>query len=326
MKIDYIQGSEELLDNALGKAAKQASKSTAAIRSANIRAISKEKAKIRFTAEYLYERFSKIVRMFPTIEEMHPFHKELISVSLDVKTLRENLGHMQKTGSLIKNIAATQIRKIRKNASKKDAIAMKNQFIARAASMLKRASPSIEFLRAARKEFIELPELDFSLPAILVAGFPNVGKTTLLKRLTGSEPEIAPYPFTTKGIKVGHMEYKFHEILVIDTPGLLDREYEKRNPVEKKAISALKHVAGMVLFVVDPTLSCGYPLKEQVSLMKEIKSNFKGRKFLVVLNKSDIASEDEMKLAAKLVGSCVVSGETEKTGLKEQVAKVLIGK
>ncbi len=326
MKIEYIQRSEELLDNALGKAAKQASKSTAAIRNPKARAVSKEKAKIRFAAEYLDQRLAKMARMFPTIEEMHPFQKELISISFDIKTLRENLGHVQKTGSLIKNIGNTQAKRIGRMATKKDAIAKKNQFVARASSVLKRASPSIESLRAARKEFVELPELDFSLPAILLAGFPNVGKTTLLKRLTGSEPEIAAYPFTTKGIKIGHMEYKFHEILVIDTPGLLDREYEKRNPVERKAVSALKHVAGMILFVVDPTLSCGYSLKEQVSLMKEIKNKFRGRKFLAVLNKSDIASEAEMEKAGKLVGRHVTSGEKEETDLKEQVAKVLIGK
>ena len=50
--------------------------------------------------------------------------------------------------------------------------------------------------------------------------------------------------------------------------GLKDQVHE----VEKKAISALKHLAKVIVFVIDPTLSCGYSLEVQIVMLKPFQS------------------------------------------------------
>ncbi len=51
-----------------------------------------------------------------------------------------------------------------------------------------------------------MPTIDFNATTIVIAGFPNVGKSTLLNQISGADPQIANYPFTTKGIQIGHVE------------------------------------------------------------------------------------------------------------------------
>lgn len=54
-------------------------------------------------------------------------------------------------------------------------------------------------------------------------GFPNVGKSTLLARLTRANPKIADYPFTTLSPNLGVMELDWDRRLVIaDIPGLIE--------------------------------------------------------------------------------------------------------
>ncbi|MDD5148718.1 MAG: 50S ribosome-binding GTPase, partial [Candidatus ainarchaeum sp.] len=57
---------------------------------------------------------------------------------------------------------------------------------------------------------------------IVIIGFPNSGKSSLLKALTGVEVEIAPYPFTTKTPQVGMMDFKGAKIQLVELPGLVE--------------------------------------------------------------------------------------------------------
>ena len=67
---------------------------------------------------------------------------------------------------------------------------------------------------------------------IAVIGPSGTGKSTLLRQITGADPQVANYPFTTKGIQIGHTERRWQEIQIIDTPGLLDRPVLEMNDIE----------------------------------------------------------------------------------------------
>ena len=132
-----------------------------------------------------------------------------------------------------------------------------------------------------------------------IVGLPNVGKSTLLGKVTTSKPKIAPFPFTTQGLNVGYFVKKHIPTQVIDTPGLLDRELHKRNKIELKAINAFQHLKGTIIFVVDPTHS----LDKQQNLLKELKKLFTEKGFMVVINKSDLVSEEELEDVKKMFSS-----------------------
>jgi GTP-binding protein len=57
-------------------------------------------------------------------------------------------------------------------------------------------------------------------------GFPNAGKSSLLKALTHADPKIAPYPFTTKIPNLGVMPMHDSEVVLADIPGIIEGAHE----------------------------------------------------------------------------------------------------
>ncbi|MBU4256304.1 MAG: 50S ribosome-binding GTPase, partial [Candidatus Thermoplasmatota archaeon] len=108
-------------------------------------------------------------------------------------------------------------------------------------------------------------------------------------------------------------EIKYRKYQVIDTPGLLDREFSKRNQIEKQAVLALRHLANVIVFIIDPTEHCGYPLDVQLKLLDDIKKTF-NIPVIEVENKSDVlkTDSDSLKISA-------LTGD----GIEELMEKVL---
>ncbi len=140
----------------------------------------------------------------------------------------------------------------------------------------------LEFLEFARKTLKEFPVVK-NIFSVCITGFPNVGKTTLLAKLTLSKAEIAPYPFTTKRLNIGY----FDKIQVIDTPGTLNR-FNKMNWIEQQAFLAMKYIADLIIYIFD--LTEPYPLNEQLKLLEKIKKL--NKPIIIYLSKSDIIEKD----------------------------------
>jgi nucleolar GTP-binding protein len=125
----------------------------------------------------------------------------------------------------------------------------KSEFLGRLRSILKRLEKPLDTLRAARDVLKRLPD-PTSHFTVCLAGFPNAGKSTLIKTLTGAHAEIAAYAFTTRTLNYGTTEIGHLEVQFVDTPGTLNRV--RTNPIEKQALLALQHLAKAIVFVYDP--------------------------------------------------------------------------
>jgi GTP-binding protein len=80
-------------------------------------------------------------------------------------------------------------------------------------------------------------------------GFPNAGKSSLLKALTHADPKIAAYPFTTKIPNLGMMYLHEHELVLADIPGIIEGAHEGHG----LGLRFLKHInrtAGLA-FLID---------------------------------------------------------------------------
>ncbi|MFX0176797.1 MAG: GTPase, partial [Candidatus Hodarchaeota archaeon] len=172
----------------------------------------------------------------------------------------------------------------------------------RISSILNKQNNNLEYLNNIRGKLREIPSIDYTLPMVVFAGYPNVGKSSLVKNIsTNKKIEVQEYPFTTKQLILGHLEIerRFDKIKLqcMDTPGILDRPMSKRNNIELQAILALRLISDRIIFVFDPTPACGYSVDSQIELFNEVKENFskEGKiEIIIVLNKKDLASSSEI--------------------------------
>lgn len=106
--------------------------------------------------------------------------------------------------------------------------------------------------------------------------------------------EVQPYPFTTKSLFLGHMDYRFVRWQVLDTPGILDRPLEERNTIEMVAITALAHLRAAVLYFVDISEQCGHSIKAQLDLFRSISPLFSNKPLMVVCTKTDVIKPEDL--------------------------------
>jgi len=328
-KINSLAKPQLLIDVSFRKASKHNPRKKKGRSLADSKGLAIEKLDI--CAGYLVGILEDAVDSFPKLYDLDPFRMELAQATVDVDKTRKALGQITAVSRLVDKIRKQTIVKIKRTRysplAERSVMKAEKEFFGRISSILKDLEKSIRVFNDSAKKLKEFPEIDVLLPVVLLAGFPNVGKSTLLANLTSSKPKIASYPFTTKGILVGSFEQRWQKIFVIDTPGLLERPLEKKNDIERKAVSALKHLPDLVVFVADPTRHCGFSVEAQRGLFSELSAF--GKKKLVAISKSDAAKPDEIESAKKAFADCgaeiVVCGLENHAKLKDSIVESLAG-
>ena len=271
--------SEELVDKAFSRAARAGRAK---------RGHEAQESMLRTAGNVLSDNLENVVVSWPDFGfDVDPFYYELADAIVDVDRLRQALSQVMWASRQIEVLRDEYTTKIR-NADVDTARKHRKQAFARMADIMDQIEDDLRYIGDARDDLRDLPDIRPDEPAIVVAGYPNVGKSSFVNRVTRAANEIAEYPFTTRGVQVGHFERDHVRYQIVDTPGLLDRPEAERNDIERQAVSAVTHLADVVLFVLDPSGDCGYPLDVQIELREEVRALFdESVPLLTVANKPD---------------------------------------
>ncbi|MHA1791697.1 MAG: NOG1 family protein [Promethearchaeota archaeon] len=300
---------EELLETAFRKANKRAG-SLKKGRSASDRLKKKEFTRVEIAITHVQDYLNSIVKSVPDISALHPFYQDLCQLLVSKDDLKLQLGRISGTIRVLEKLKNGQISKIRKATTKSQAMMLRKEAMGRLKSMLTKLKGAFKYLRDARSSLRSIPVIHFNLPAVVFAGYPNVGKSSCINNFCGSTIKVAQYPFTTKEIMIGTFNDDMNSIQFIDTPGILDRPMKNRNAIELKAILAIKHVADLIIFVIDPTFNCGYELERQINLLEEFRENLPDVKMMIIINKVDLISNDNLQEAWRQIEGTKVSINT----------------
>ncbi len=165
-----------------------------------------------------------------------------------------------------------------------------------------------------------------------LVGFPNVGKSTLLGKLTKARPKIADYHFTTLSPNLGVCEMYDKTFTVADIPGLIEGASEGLG----LGTEFLRHIerTRMLIHVVDMSGIEGRdPYADYVAINEELKKYDKKvakLKQIIVANKCDIegaaenlkAFKEKVGKNKKIVPISAIDGKGVDK-LKEEIIKVL---
>ena len=111
---------------------------------------------------------------------------------------------------------------------------------------------------------------------IVIIGFSNSGKSSLLAALTNAKPEISPLPFTTKKPEIGTLDYEGIKTQVIDLPSIGSENFD----------IGIVNSADSILIVLSSL--------EELSNVEQILLKAKGKK-IIVINKCDLLSQEELR-------------------------------
>ena len=148
------------------------------------------------------------------------------------------------------------------------------------------------------EEFEYILELKLIADVGLV-GFPNVGKSTLISKVSAAKPVIADYPFTTLQPNLGVVDVgEFQSFVMADIPGLIEGAHQGHG----LGIRFLKHVerTKILVHLVDVSpYTQRYPLEDFHAVMRELEAfdaKMAARPQILVANKIDLLGEDESQV------------------------------
>jgi len=289
-----------ITDLILNKAFRRAESNARSIKYPNklIQAKKRELVRIETIKNIILSELDKLLIKIPRETEIKEFYRELLEINFDWQNIRKAIIRVKFMKKFMSNLYIKYKNSIKITRDFQKMKELRREFYGRVASVLKRNRDYIYLLSEVIRFLRNAPNIK-PYPTVVIAGYPNVGKSTLLYKLTGSKPNIQPYPFTTKDIMIGYIKTPYFKIQLIDTPGILDRPLEYMNPVEKKAVLAIRKLPHLILYVIDATETCGYDINSQIKLLHQIEKKF-GKEVWIYLSKTDLFG-DEDNTRAKIV-------------------------
>jgi GTP-binding protein len=153
-----------------------------------------------------------------------------------------------------------------------------------------------------------------------IVGQPNVGKSSLLRKLTKARPKIGDYPFTTLSPNLGVLNLGDRDIVLADIPGLIEGAHSGKGLGHE----FLRHIerTRVLLFLVDATRPS--PLDDLEILRSELalhSRDLTAKPYLVAANKVDLLTAAQVKRLEKQ-GAIPISALAG-TGLRPLVKAII---
>ncbi len=315
-RLPYVPAADDLVDRAFragGKAARDI-RGRKGPRDAKLRRA--EEKRVAIIGGIVEGELKSLVKQFPSYDQLPAFYRKLLDIQISKDRYKKSLGAVQWCFKNVRQLRESTQRKMRRERD----TALAKQYLGRVSSLVTQIASDLDVLIDIKQKLQSFPSLADDQSTLVIAGYPNVGKSTFLRSLTGSKVQIAAYPFTTTQVQIGRKKVVHTVYQILDVPGLLDRPAEKRNKVEQQAALALAELADMVLFLVDP----GQDLTKQARLLEDIRGMVSVPVWVAV-NKVDACSPSQVeKVVAVFSGEDVVTVTAQDTGQCEELFNKII--
>ena len=270
---------------------------------------------------------------------LHPFERVVADLSArsrqkkDGLTLETVLEEINEARKLVMEAGKDWIAKVKRTENAREAGQALDEGVESLLDLFQTlAAPPVTSIVDLQKGLRHAPVIQLDTPAVVLVGSPNVGKSTIVRAISSASPEVNNYPFTTRGMTLGHVEvfwssnnetiakavvpdarrkpgsdapqvgaagqqqYAYSQLCqIMDSPGLLVRPDHERNEMEALTLAAMQHLPTAVCYVMDFSGGAGdkcSSIADQLELRREVRSRFPRRPWIDVVSKVDLGIVD----------------------------------
>jgi nucleolar GTP-binding protein len=268
----------------------------------------------------LCKPLGEYVKGFPKIERLHPFERALLELTVDPEVYAKTIAEVDQARKSMLTMGKEYSSRAKNGKTEKETKAVREEGFKNMEARFVKSQAKFEKLKEMAKKLRRLPVAELETPTVAMVGAPNVGKSSLVRSVSSGVPEVNNYPFTTRGVVMGHFFIEDRRHVVTDTPGLIFRVDEERNKIEKLAIATLEHLPVCAVFVTDLSGLSGTSVEDQLALREELRERFASRRpWLDVLSKCELVPA----LGGKMDESLESTWTEEDTKNTEAAAKML---
>lgn len=228
---------------------------------------------------------------FPNKRYLHAYERSLIELTLGDGNYEKVLAKVNALKKKVVSVGKEYASLCAKSLSKREAEERLAEGMNKLEEVFKLEGKAVDELLDIAKTLRAMPVVDLETPTLCLVGAPNVGKSSLVRILSTGKPEVCNYPFTTRGILMGHIVLNYQHFQVTDTPGLLKRHDEDRNNLEKLTLAVLSHLPAAILYVHDLSGECGMSPFDQFFIYREMRERFGEHLWLDVVSKCDLLGD-----------------------------------
>ena len=116
--------------------------------------------KVKFTSETFCDKFQVILDGFPRLQDIHPFHKDLLNTLYDADHFRIALGQVATAKRLIETVSRDYVRLLKYAQSLFQCKSLKRAALGRMATICKRLREALVYLEQVRQHLGRLPSID----------------------------------------------------------------------------------------------------------------------------------------------------------------------
>ncbi|TDH73068.1 uncharacterized protein CCR75_009055 [Bremia lactucae] len=281
----------------------------------------------------LLGKLSEITRQvslsFPVLNRLHPFEREVVLLTLGQGVFENHILCLRKAYAALHNTGKRYERECQNLRTKQEAVDCGLRCVKELRTIVDDNAETLRKVADMTKLLRGLPHIDLEKPIFAFVGAPNVGKSSLVGAMSTASPRVSNYPFTTRGISVGHIFVEGVSYQIADTPGLIYRPDESRNTIEQLAIAIMEKTHASIGFVFDPTGSSGSTTADQFLLRNELRHRVTEARpyhnWIDIVSKSDQPSNDLALLQYCLGTKYLVSTQTNEglMDLGDRIREVL---
>ena len=247
--------------------------------------------KVKFVQQNFNDYILEIVSMFPSIDYVHPFFRDLLNLMFHRQHYKLALSKLAKSKKNIDIICNNFVKLLKNGNSLYTCKQLKKEAVGRMCTIIKKLNKPLIFLEKLRRHLESLPEIDPHRKCVVVSGATKVGKSSFLNKITRAHISIGNSRHQNNFVLMGHMKTNFSRLQILEVNNLAKMVDCYQSSFFIHLYRTFLNLDCILVHLIDFSEFFSRTLSRQVELFKNLSKIKPKIDIIIILTKTDLAWE-----------------------------------